>query len=260
MTTQMEATAKEDVVKRKKLLLGAGVLSVLGFAALLLTLTASAAKTKSAKASKQGECYPANSFEINPGETHARLKNVYIQSAKFAIEPKFGGTETAAMGWVRVNSMSFDVFDGGPFQGKASVDFKINGNGNGGIRHFESRCIQEAGTDADDTEDIGGNDVPVTDQFEAEFEGTVSGFPFAPGNQPAVATISGMKLPGGGILLHFNVEQGSTCFETAGEIGSSNEDFRGKTSGSLSADDTDSARWDFPDGFDDSGNCPGAFA
>jgi hypothetical protein len=69
-----------------------------------------------------------------------------------------------------------------------------------------------------------------------------------------------MKLPGGGILLHFNVEQGSTCFENSGEIGSSNEDFIGKTSGSLSADNIDAGRWGFPDGFDDSGNCPDAFA
>ena len=139
--------------------------------------------------------------------------------------------------------MSFDAFDGGPLQGQVSADFAINGRKG----HFESRCIAEAQTEAD-----GNSCTGCTDEFEAEFEGTVSGLPFSPKPQNAILSLTGYNTPTGQIVLNFNLEQGTTCDEYKGETGSSNEDKHGKTSGSLSADDTASGRWGLPDGFDPS--------
>ena len=60
----------------------------------------------------------------------------------------------------------------------------------------------------------------------------------------------------GKIVLYFGVEQGSTCDEYTGEIGSNNDPGEsngpGTTSGDLSADDTDAGRWGVPDRFDPS--------
>src|SRR4051812_36063792 len=104
----------------KKVLLAAGILSALGFAALMLTMTASAAKTRAAG---QSSCYPGNEFQIAPGDTHATLSKVYIQSTLVEIEPNYnGGGQSTGKGWEKVN-MGFDAFDGGPLLGHASADF-----------------------------------------------------------------------------------------------------------------------------------------
>jgi hypothetical protein len=233
--------ARGMAMMRKNVLLGAGAVSALVVTALLLTMTASAAKTRAAG---QSSCYPNNEFQINPGDTHANLSNVFIQSTSVEIEPNYNSSvgRTFGKGWEKVN-MGFDAFDGGPLLGHASADFAINGRKG----HFESRCIAEAQTEADGDE-CGG----CTDEFEAEFEGTVSGLPFSPKPQNGILSLSGWKAPNGDIVLHFNIEQGTTCDEYKGEFGASNEDHAGKTSGSLKADDTQSGRWGVPDGFDPS--------
>ena len=237
-------------MKRKKVLLVAGAVSALVVAALFLTMTATAAKNRTLA---QGSCYPSNEFQISPGDTHATLSDVYIQSTLVEIEPNYnGGGRTIGKGWEKVN-MGFDAFDGGPLQGQVSADFAINGRKG----HFESRCIAEAQTEADGSDGAGS-----TDSFEAEFEGTITGLPWSKKAQNGIATLSGFKTASGEIVLHFNVEQGTTCDEYKGEFGSSNEDKHGKTSGTLNADNTDSGRWGVPSAFDPSveNPCPDVFA
>ena len=243
---------------RKKGLLAVGSGSVLVLTALILAMTAGAAQTASAKNKDQPSCYPGNEFQIAAGDTEARLDDVKVNS-DFSLEPNFTdrSEDTETTGNVTAN-MHFVVVDGVSLKGWAKVNFVINGKKG----RFESKCIAEAQTDVNSTED----GIDVTDQFEVELEGWVKGLPWSEKKQRAIATLSGHRIASGpdtgAIVLNFNVEQGSTCDEYTGEFGSNNGDVPGTTSGDLSADDTDSGRWGVPDRFDPSVDepCPDVIA
>ena len=232
---------------RRQVWLAVGAGSALLFTALFLAMTASAAKTVST-GTKNGSCYDDNEATLSEGDTSATLHKVKVNSS-FEIEPGGDEGQTELPGTVKAE-MWFTVIEDVSLKGHASVDFRIiDEHGDVKKGHFESRCIQEASTEPDG-ENCEDECVEATDQFEAEFEGTVKGLPFAgQGKQPAVATLTGYRDDEGQIVLHFGVEQGFTCNETGGEFGSENSDDPGGE-GDLSADDTDSGRWGLPDGFD----------
>src|SRR6478672_9397396 len=120
-----QGEAREEAIMSRKWLLGAGAVSALLVATLFLAMSATAAKTRSAG---QSSCYPDNEFQISPGDTHANLSKVYIQSAVVEVEPNYNSStgQSIGKGWEKVN-MGFDAFDGGPLLGYASADFAING-------------------------------------------------------------------------------------------------------------------------------------
>jgi hypothetical protein len=237
------------VTRRALFAVGAGV--ALLFTALFLAMTASAAKSAPA-ANKTLSCYPDNQFQLG-GDTSADLHHVKVNST-FEIEPTGdGGEEIEAEGTVGVN-MWFKVVDD-TLTGYATANFKI---GKDTKVKFESRCVQEVETEEDDVvecvDEDTGFDCPflATDQFEAEFEGLVKGLPFSQRKQPAVLTLSGLVNDDTGeILLKAGIEQGKTCDENGGEIGSSNEDDPvGLGDFDFEADNTDAFLWGVPEEFD----------
>ena len=228
---------------RKRVLVVLGTASALVAASLYLALTATAAKTVSAKSLGGGSCYPTNEAQTDPGTTHAKMKNV---QSDVAVAIENGGPETFAKGNARVD-MSFTVIDGVSLSGTATVLFNIGGSGKG---KFESRCIVEASTDSSSPPDL-----------EAEFEGTVTGLPFDRTAQDAVLSVTGSRDDNGAIQFHLGIEQGTTCNETKGEIALIVPKPSGKATGKLSADATTSGRWGVPTGFDPTNGspCPGVF-
>jgi hypothetical protein len=229
---------------KKRALAVAGLGAACVFAVLFLTMTATAGKN-AAKGSSQPECY--SNVETDPdGDTHAKVSDGYIQSAKFELVGKSG--EVQANGWIKAN-MEFDVFEADTMQGHLNVDFYVNGYGPG---HFQSKCILEAGTDEDGT-DCEEDDSPtcggfVTDHFEAEFEGTVTGLPFNKQTRNVVAQLTGFHTEGGALVLHLQIEKGQTCLNEKNVLdGGNQESHVGKTSGSLAADDVEVNRLNFPD-------------
>jgi hypothetical protein len=228
---------------KKKALAVAGLCAACVLAVLFLTMTASAAKD-AGKGSSQPECY--SNVSDAGFDTHAKVSDGYIQSAHFEWPGKSG--EVKSTGWIKAN-MAFDVFGGSSMQGHLVVDFYVGGNGNG-PGHFESKCIAEAGTEEDFSFDEceESNCVEVaTDNFEAEFEGTVTGLPGSKKGQPAVAQLSGGHTESGAVVLKLQIEKGTTCNEDDYLDGGNQENHVGKTSGSINADDTFAFRANFPD-------------
>jgi hypothetical protein len=227
---------------KKKILAVAGVGAACVFAVLFLTMTATAAKD-AGKGSSQGECY-TDAFGF--GDTHAKVSDGYIQSAHFEWPGKSGQVESK--GWIKAN-MAFDVFGGSSMQGHLVVDFYVGGNGNG-PGHFESKCILEAGTNADFSDDECDDPNCVflaTDTFEAEFEGTVTGLPGSKKAQSAVAQLSGGRTESGKVVLKLQIETGTACNDNDYLDGGNQEGSVGKSSGSINADDVDAFRVNFPD-------------
>jgi hypothetical protein len=222
---------------KKKALAVAGLCAASVFAVLFLTMTATASKN-TGKGSNQGECY-GNVFTDPDGDTHANVSDGYIQSAHFEIQTKSG--EVDAKGWIKAN-MKFDVFFADTMQGHLAVDFYVAGFGPG---HFESKCIHEAGTEEDggECEDVCRD---LTDRFEAEFEGSVTGLPGIKNAQNAVAQLAGAKTLSGALILRLQIEKGTACSDSdVLDGGNDAEGHVGKTSGSIAADDVEVSRFNF---------------
>jgi hypothetical protein len=232
-------------LKTKRILAVVGLGAALVFGVLFLTMTASAGKN-AAKGSSQPEC-SGGFVESSGGDTHAKVSDGYIQSATFEYPGKSG--EVIQKGWLKAN-MAFDVFGGSSMEGHLVVDFYVGGNGNG-PGHFVSKCILEADTKPDFSDDEceeADPCVPVaTDHFEAEFEGTVTGLPGSKKAQPAVAQLAGGRTESGKLVLKLQIEQGTLCNEDDYLDGGNHQSSAGKSSGSISADDVDEFRAIFCD-------------
>lgn len=240
---------------RKTMLVGA-VGSVLVLAALLLALTASAAKGTRAISTKS--CYPNNQFIDVANDTSVTWENAKTK-AEGEYEASLNTKSVDATGVVKVNGfldVSGDVLTG---YVTAELTFTKTKDPSKSYRvTFESNCVDEVGTEEDDIEspEEGGPDFAISDQFEAEFEGTVTGLPWSKKAQKAVLSISGYRNDDtGDRTLKVGVEQGKTCNETGGEVGLSNQEVGDLTGGDFFADDTEAAYVELPAG-KDFGNCP----
>jgi hypothetical protein len=248
---------------KRQALLAVGVGSALLFTALFLAMTASAAKTAPAGSKPTKACY-ANQFQEG-GDTSATLDDIKTD-ADFEIEPNGnnGGGEEWPEAEGTVNTSAWFTIVDSTLRGYAKIEFTITReNGKTTKGSFVSKCIAEGGTeeDGESTECI-EEDGPifgranavrriaqcpeVTDQFEAEWEGTVTGLPFSEKKQAAVASLSGYEDLEGNVFLHLGIDQGKTCLEFKGEIGAANEDELTPV-GNLEADDTEAFVATFPE-------------
>ncbi len=235
----------------KKTMLVGAVGSALVLAALLLALTASAAKTSRAASTKS--CYPNNQFIDTPNDTSVTWDDART-NADGEYEASLNTKSVDATGSVRVNGfidVSGDVMTG---HITATLNFvKAKDPSKSYKVTFESKCVQEVATEEDATNENGENGAPnfdISDQFEAEFEGTVTGLPWSKKAQKGVLSISGFRNDDSGDrTLKVAVEQGKTCDENGGEVGLTNQELGVDLSGGdFFADDTDAAYIELPAG------------
>lgn len=230
------------------------------YSLLLLTLGAlilGVFGTTSAQAHGVKACYPKNQFVILPGDFEVKYSGNGSLKGEIEIPPNSVFLVAAAdVQWNFTEEVTGNIGaqhdpSDALVQGQLAITIKWK-DPKLATTKFVADCIAEA------QEDDG-------DAFEAEFEGTVSKFPYQKYPRRAVASITG----GEGGKVHVGIELGTTCFEQLVSQGDFDEfeinlggdatKFTFSDKGGVPLEDR--GVWSLPDGYpigDMSGDpCPG---
>ena len=240
---------------RKRLLLGGGASLVLAALALVFTMNAVATRKLPAPPTVTG-CYTPDVVPpgSSAGDTTGSLTG-FSGKMRFEVSPVDSGKDDGSARTKTHGSITIEATmdnTGGALGGSFIASWNVGGKKG----KFVASCIQEGQTDTDTPPD-------TTDDWEAEYEGTVSGLQWSKGAQPGVATIAAHN-SAKGMVVSVSFEQGTTCFENAGELTATNANdpkWIQAAAGTLAADDIVAGLWNIPAPFDNTASnpCKGVF-